>query len=142
ALAYLHGRGLVHRDVKPANLVLSRPENGPPMIMLLDLGLASRAGASNAEACGTPDYVAPERGETPETPDIRGELYSLGCTVYHLLTGRVPFPGGTPNGKLLRHRLEEATPVGLLRPETPPAVAAVVARLMARNPADRYPDPA
>ncbi|MFO0928388.1 MAG: serine/threonine-protein kinase [Gemmataceae bacterium] len=144
ALDHLHARRLVHRDVKPANLMLTRegPGTGRPVVKLLDLGLACPAGRHGELLCGTPDYLPPERGLAPEYCDIRGDLYSLGCTFYQLLTGRVPFPGGGWTGKLLRHRLEEPTPVDLLRPETPPAVAAVVARLMARDPDTRYPDPA
>src|SRR5262249_41121927 len=72
-------------------------------------------------------------------PDLRGDLYSLGCTFYHLLTGRVPFPGGNWTSKLLRHRLEAPAPVRSLRPEVPPEAAAVVERLMAREPERRYP---
>jgi eukaryotic-like serine/threonine-protein kinase len=159
ALAYLHGRKLVHCDVKPANLLLLRGQarlldvqntsrdsdavlpDGPPLVKLVDLGLACRAGAVAKQMCGTLDYIAPERGLAAHAADIRGDLYSLGCTFYHLLTGRVPFPGGSWTGKLLRHRLEEPEPVRELRPEVPAEVAAVVARLMARDPEARYPEP-
>jgi hypothetical protein len=150
ALGYLHERGLVHRDVKPANLLLMRGHpggggprlpDGPPVVKLIDMGLACRAGEGGAEMCGTMDYVAPERGINPEVVDIRGDLYSLGCTFYHLLTGRVPFPGGSWTGKLIRHRLEEPEPIRELRPEVDAEVAAVVTRLMAREPADRYAEP-
>jgi serine/threonine protein kinase len=150
ALDYLHGRGLVHRDVKPANLLLVRGPasagrpmlpDGPPMVKLIDLGLACGAGNGGEGLCGTMDYVAPERGIDPDLVDIRGDLYSLGCTFYHMLTGRVPYPGGSWTGKLVRHRLEEAEPIRELRPEVPAEVAALVARLMAREPGDRYPAP-
>jgi serine/threonine-protein kinase len=152
ALGYLHGRGLVHRDVKPSNLLLVRGEgatdrevlpDGRPLVKLIDLGLACRAGQGGRNVCGTLDYIAPERGHDPDAADIRSDLYSLGCTFYELLTGRVPFPGGGSwTAKLLRHRLEEADPVRLLRPEVSPALAAVVERLMARDADDRYADPA
>src|SRR5581483_3431042 len=91
---------------------------------------------------GTPDYVAPEQLEDPHTADIRADLYSLGCTFYFLLTGEVPFPGGTSLEKLIRHGAEEATPVEAYRPELPAEVAAVVRRLMAKDAADRYQTPA
>jgi hypothetical protein len=141
ALQCLHERGLVHRDVKPANLVLAAGGEAP-LVKLLDLGLARRAGTGRGDLSGTIDYLAPERGMGNVPADGRADLYSLGCTFYHLLTGRVPFPGGTWTEKLLRHRLEAPVPVRALRPEVPAAVAAVVERLMAHDPADRYPSPA
>jgi serine/threonine-protein kinase len=158
ALQYAHEQGLVHRDVKPSNLLLARPEAGLPpttggtdrdvLVKLLDLGLAclSRDGAGERTAgeglSGTPDFMAPERGEDRHHADIRSDLYSLGCTFYHLLTGRVPFPGGSWTEKLLRHRLDPPVPVAQLRPEVPEEVAAVVERLMAKRSEDRYPTPA
>jgi serine/threonine-protein kinase len=152
ALGYLHSRGLVHRDVKPSNLLLVHDEasrekevlpDGQPLVKLIDLGLACPAGQGGRHVCGTLDYIAPEHGIDPDAADIRSDLYSLGCTFYELLTGRVPFPGaGSWTAKLLRHRLEEADPVRLLRPEVSPTLAAVVERLMARDPDERYADPA
>jgi serine/threonine-protein kinase len=157
ALQYAHERGLVHHDVKPANLLLAQPGAVPPapdgydpaagaVVKLLDLGLARRASAkgrtNGAEGVeGTPDYMAPERGHG-RPADVRSDLYSLGCTLYFLLTGQVPFPGGGWPEKLLRHQLEAPVPVRALRPEVPPAVAVVVERLMAPDPARRYPTPA
>jgi serine/threonine-protein kinase len=129
----------------------------PPVVKLLDLGLArlvhaapsplplsptvgergSGEGAA-AELEGTPDYLAPERGHG-DPPDARGDLYSLGCTLYHLLTGQPPYPGGDGANKLLRHRLDEPVPVRRLRPDAPAEAAAVLGRLMAREPEGRYP---
>src|SRR5262249_20778172 len=74
--------------------------------------------------------------------DIRSDLYSLGCTFYYLLTGQVPFPGGTTLEKLVRHGTEESTPVESLRPQVPAAVAAIVRRLMAKQPVERFQTPA
>jgi serine/threonine protein kinase len=171
ALQYAHERGLVHRDVKPSNLLLARPSAlAPadtatplpgslrperPLIKLLDLGLArlahtaARAGDDRSSdplageaLSGTPDYMAPERGHDPDHADIRSDLYSLGCTAYHLLTGRVPFPGGSWTEKLLRHRLDAPLPLRDLRPDVPEPLATVVQRLLAREPEDRYPAPA
>ena len=138
ALDHLHRRGLVHRDVKPANLLLTHGPNGDPRVKLLDLGLVCPAAARGEALCGTPDYLPPERGVDPEALDVRGDLYSLGCTLYELLVGRVPFPGGTWTGKLLRHRIEEPTPAAELRPGLPPDLDALVVRLMQRDP-DRRP---
>src|SRR5581483_6290320 len=90
---------------------------------------------------GTADYVAPEQLEDPHGADIRADLYSLGCTFYYLLTGRVPFPGGSLVSKLDKQRWQSPTPVRELRPEVPAAVARVVGRLMAKQPADRFQTP-
>ena len=70
---------------------------------------------------GTPDYIAPEQAMDSHDVDIRADLYSLGCTLYFLLTGKVPFPGGEAMQKLLQHRLDEPVPVEQLRPDVPPA---------------------
>ncbi len=148
---------LVHRDVKPANLMVVAPNGLPlparPLLKILDMGVArlyqlrlepeeslttlTRDGA----VIGTPDYVAPEQLEDPHRADIRADLYSLGCTFYYLLTGQVPFPGGTLVQKLDRQRWQTAPSVDQLRPEVPSALAAVVRRLMAKHPDDRYRAP-
>src|SRR5437763_4142148 len=91
---------------------------------------------------GTLDYLAPEQALNSHTADIRSDLYSLGCTFYFLLTGQVPFPGGTATERLLKHRLDEPVPVEKLRPDVPPGVAAVVRKLMAKQPEDRFQPPA
>jgi WD40 repeat protein len=150
-------QALVHRDVKPANLMVALLPDGRlparPTVKVLDLGVArlyqpmgapeeslttlTRDGA----VIGTPDYVAPEQLEDPHKVDIRSDLYSLGCTFYFLLSGQVPFPGGTLVQKLDRQRWQTAPSVDQLRPEVPRAVAAVVRRLMAKHPDDRYRTP-
>ncbi|MFQ3591991.1 MAG: serine/threonine-protein kinase [Gemmataceae bacterium] len=137
ALAYLHAQGWVHRDVKPANLLLV-PDADLPLIKLIDMGLSCRAGEETV--CGSPDYLAPERG-LGDPVDVRSDLYALGCTLYELLTGRVPFPGGDPLGKLLRHRLEEPEPIHRLRPDTPAPMVELINRLMQRDPECRIGDP-
>jgi tRNA A-37 threonylcarbamoyl transferase component Bud32 len=158
-------QGLVHRDIKPANLMIVAPEIGTPkdglrlalpprpLVKILDMGVArlyqtrdlvedslttlTRDGA----VLGTPDYIAPEQLEDPHKADIRADLYSLGCTFYYLLGGRVPFPGGTLIQKLDRQRWETPPSVDQLRPEVPAAVASVVRKLMAKHPDDRYHSP-
>ncbi len=156
-LQYAHEKGLVHRDIKPGNLLVQRGPLGSPtpfVVKILDFGLARlqdpRDGSGGAGTIltpnnvvmGTPDYLSPEQARSLHAVDIRSDLYSLGCTFYHLLTGQVPYPGGTSLEKLIRHTTEEPAPVEAFRPETPPGVAAVLRRLMARDPAQRYQTPA
>jgi eukaryotic-like serine/threonine-protein kinase len=149
-------QSLVHRDIKPSNVMAVMPGArlpSRPLVKLLDMGVArlhqtqdfqevsittlTRDGA----VVGTPDYIAPEQLENPHGADIRADLYSLGCTFYFLLSGQVPFPGGTLIQKLDRQRWEHPLAVDQLRPEIPAAVAAVVRRLMAKHPDDRYRTP-
>ncbi|MBI1917227.1 MAG: protein kinase [Planctomycetes bacterium] len=133
-------RGLVHRDVKPSNLLLTSCAN---VVKVLDLGLASLAGAVPASAAsgGTPDYMAPEQAVDPGRVDTRADVYALGCTLYHLLTGHPPFPGGGWEEKLRRHRGEEPQPVERLRPELPRGLGEVVRTMMAKSAAARFPTP-
>jgi hypothetical protein len=149
---------LVHRDIKPANLMVVAPGGLPlpprPVVKVLDMGVARlyqlRHGPEESlttltrdgAVIGTPDYIAPEQLEDPHGADIRADLYSLGCTLYFLLAGQVPFPGGTLVQKLDRQRWHTAPSVDQLRPEVPPALAAVARRLMAKHPDDRYRSPA
>jgi hypothetical protein len=144
-LQHAHAHGLVHRDVKPSNLLLT-PDG---VVKLLDLGLArlSRPAAGERSGdgitrdgvtVGTPDFLAPEQARASRAADARADLYALGCTLYFLLTGPVPFPGVSVGEKLLRHQTAEPEPLERLRPEVPPAVVAVVRKLMAKEPADRY----
>jgi eukaryotic-like serine/threonine-protein kinase len=150
-LQHAFERGQVHRDIKPANLIVTGPDGPTPgVVKILDMGLArwldqedgcstlTREGA----ILGTPDFIAPEQAEDARTADIRADLYSLGCTLYFLLTGRVPFPEGTLLQKLDRHRHAEPESVEQRRPDVPPGVVALLRRLMAKRPADRYASPA
>jgi tRNA A-37 threonylcarbamoyl transferase component Bud32 len=148
-LQHAHERGLVHRDVKPHNLLLTADGH---VVKVLDMGLArldhppgddwSSTMTQEGVVMGTPDYLAPEQALASHTVDVRADLYSLGCTLYFLLTGKVPFPGGTLAEKLLKHQLQEPRPLAQLRPDVPPGVAAVVRKLMAKRPGDRYQTPA
>ena len=150
-LQHAYERGMVHRDIKPANLLLTTDGK---LVKVLDMGLARLDQPSEEEddksstmtqegaVMGTPDYIAPEQALDTHTVDIRADLYSLGCAFYYLLTGRVPFPGGTLLQKLNKHQNEEPLRVEKLRPEVPPEVAKVVRTLMAKKPQDRYQTPA
>jgi Leucine-rich repeat (LRR) protein len=122
-------------------------------VKILDMGLArfnmaeEDAGQTSTMTregvvMGTPDYIAPEQSLDPHTVDIRADLYSLGCTLFFLLTGQPPFHKGSLGEKLLKHQLHEPPPLASLRPEAPAAVADVVARLLAKLPQDRYQTPA
>jgi hypothetical protein len=156
-LQHAYERGLVHRDVKPQNLM--RTADG--QIKILDFGLArfvresasaalvadAAAGASPGltqvgSIMGTPDYMAPEQAADCQAADIRADLYSLGCTLYYLLTGHVPFPQGAVIDKLLAHAERPPTPVTAYRHDVPVEVIRVVERLLAKDPAVRYPTPA
>jgi WD40 repeat protein len=143
ALQYAHGAGLVHRDVKPHNLMVT-PDG---RVKVLDFGLArvlARPGAAGASATqagslmGTPDYVAPEQARDAGAVDGRADVYSLGCTLYHLLTGRPPFPGGTAIEKVARHLTEDVPALDAARLGLPAGLAEVVARMTARDPGQRY----
>ncbi len=143
-LHHVHERGLIHRDVKPDNLIVTASG-----VKVLDLGLARlrltdgsddspTAVTPSGVFLGTPDFMAPEQARDGRGVDGRADVYALGCTLYFALAGQVPFPGGTPMEKLLRHQLEEPEPLARLRPEIPAAVVAVVRRAMAKAPAARY----
>jgi serine/threonine protein kinase len=147
-LQHAHEQGMVHRDIKPSNLLLT-PQG---VLKVLDFGLARLARPDTSDlsssltregtVLGTLDFLAPEQATDASAVDIRADLYSLGCTFYYLLAGQVPFPGTEPLAKLMNHRLEEPEPIERLRPDVPAGVAAVLRRLMAKKPEDRFPTPA
>ncbi|HKI34531.1 MAG TPA: serine/threonine-protein kinase [Gemmataceae bacterium] len=142
-LHHAHLAGLVHRDVKPGNILVDRSG----VVKVLDMGLArffndhiddiTKRFDDNA-ALGTVDFLAPEQALDSHTADCRADIYSLGATLYAVLTGRTPFGPGTSMQKMLRHHLQEPAPLCELRPDVPEALAAVVARMMAKSPEARY----
>ncbi len=149
-LDHVHARGLVHRDIKPANLFLIRSGR---TVKLIDLGLARLPRGVEADAAvseltqsghilGTIDFMAPEQANDSRQADIRADIYSLGCTLYYLLTGSPPFPGGTLIEKLLRHQNETPTAIESRRPDVSSALAEIIRQMMARRPEDRYQTPA
>ena len=139
-LQHAHERGMVHRDVKPHNLI--RDADG--VVKVLDFGLASVAEIEESNltgtyaVVGTADYMAPEQAENARAADARSDIYALGCTLYHLLAGRPPFTDSSTLLKLVAHREEAPPPVRALRPDVPEKLSAVLGRMMAKAPVDRY----
>jgi len=139
ALDYAHARGYVHRDIKPSNIMvdLARDDH----VTLMDFGLVQVTGESRITRTGfimgTPDYMSPEQAKG-EPIDRRTDVYSLGGTTYHMLTGNVPFAKPTPHAVLLAHVMEDPPAMSALGTVTPPEVEAVVIKSMAKDPADRY----
>ncbi|HWG15675.1 MAG TPA: Stk1 family PASTA domain-containing Ser/Thr kinase [Streptosporangiaceae bacterium] len=139
ALDYSHQSGIVHRDIKPGNVMVTR--NGD--IKVMDFGIA-RAMSDNqatmtqtAQVIGTAQYLSPEQARG-ERVDARSDLYSTGCLMYELLTGRPPFTGDSPVAIAYQHVRENPVPPSVVDPEIPPWADAIVLKAMAKDPADRY----
>jgi eukaryotic-like serine/threonine-protein kinase len=144
-LQHAHEANLVHRDIKPGNILVDR--NG--IVKVLDMGLArffndeedaiTRKYEENV--LGTADYLAPEQALDSHSVDIRADLYSLGATFYFCLTGRTPFAEGTVAQKLIWHQTRQPKPIRMLRADVPEELAGVIERMMAKRPEDRYQSP-
>jgi serine/threonine-protein kinase len=139
-LQHAHERGMVHRDVKPSNLLLASVD-GVETIKILDLGLARLEDSADGgkpltrlgQVIGTPDYLPPEQALDARTVDARADVYSLGCSLYFLLTGRAPFQAASLADLLCKHQLEQPAPLRPGRPEVPAALDAFLARMMAKK---------
>ncbi len=138
ALDYAHLKGVIHRDLKPSNIMI--PPDGTVKVMDYGIARARRFGGLTVTGAflGTPDYVAPETAEGHGT-DARSDLYSLGIVFYEILTGRKPFVGDTPFATLRKHVSEAPTPPSVHMPGTPKELEAIVLRLLAKDPKERYP---
>jgi len=155
-LAHAHKRGLVHRDIKPGNLLISLEENDgkkvPGPVKISDFGLArlrdsssgnaeeSSLGVEEHSVTGTPDYISPEQARDVHLADIRSDIYSLGCTFYQCLTAKPPFEGNIIE-KLIRHASEAPPNPKLVKPEIPDSVVLLLGRMMAKLPIQRFQTP-
>jgi len=144
ALEHAHRRGLVHRDVKPANIILTREG----IVKLADLGLARQTHDRELDkveqglTIGTPFYIAPELIQLKTEPDIRADIYSLGATLYHMVTGQPPFPYPDVRKVLVGHLREKPKPPDQINPDLSPGLCEVIDRMLAKEREKRYHTPA
>src|SRR5882724_3924522 len=139
ALDYSHRNGIVHRDIKPGNVMLTRAGD----VKVMDFGIARAVSDSQAtmtqtaQVIGTAQYLSPEQARG-ERVDARSDLYSAGCLLYELLTGRPPFTGDSPVAIAYQHVRENPIPPSQVDPDVPPWADAIVLKAMAKDPGDRY----
>jgi len=158
-LQHIHEQGMVHRDLKPSNLMLvpapTRDTTLKSNVKILDIGLAREFFDENSPApsedmeltgegvlLGTPDYLAPEQARDPRTIDIRADIYSLGCVLYHVLTGQPPFPDKNILTQMIRHATEKPKELQEFNPSIPEGLSQIVSWMIAKKPEERYPTPA
>jgi serine/threonine-protein kinase len=144
ALAHASDRNVVHRDIKPSNLLITPAGQAK----LIDMGLARLRETDSAAdltasgvTLGTFDYISPEQARDPRNADVRSDIYSLGCTLFFMLTGRPPFVGGTMLQKLLQHQADQPPDLRQFRPELPDDVNRILRKMLAKDPRHRYATP-
>ncbi len=160
-LHHLHEQGMVHRDVKPANLMIvpaGIPGPGDTTlrstVKILDMSLGRALSDESIDESadqdnlttegtllGTPDYMAPEQARDAHTADIRADIYSLGCVLYHMIAGQAPFPDSNIISQMIRHASETPKPLKEFNPAVPDGLQQIVSWMMAKDPAKRYPTP-
>ena len=154
-LQHIHAQGLVHRDLKPANLMLvgsAADTTARATVKLLDIGLGrvmfEEGGGQEDEGLtgegvllGTPDYMSPEQARDPRATDIRSDIYSMGCVLYHALTGQPPFPDTNIISQMIRHATESPRPLKEFNPAVPDGLQQIVNWMLAKDPNGRYPTP-
>ena len=146
ALAYAHGRGVIHRDIKPDNILIEA-ETGRAMVTDFGIARAVQEGqdarlTATGVAIGTPAFMSPEQAAGDREIDGRSDLYSLGVVAYQMLTGELPFAAGSTASMLMKHLTERPVPVEQKRPEVPPDFAATVMTLLEKEPERRFPSAA
>ena len=146
ALDHAHANGVVHRDIKPANILLDDTDH-QLVVKLTDLGLARREEdedfkvTRDGSTVGTIDYMAPEQARNSTSADIRSDIYSLGCTAYHMLAGKAPFAQGGLGERVLKHQNAPPPNVRALNPAVSVEFWAILQKMLAKNPNDRYATP-
>jgi eukaryotic-like serine/threonine-protein kinase len=142
ALGYAHSRGILHRDVKPENILLAKD---PARALIADFGLARAVGAADTTkltktgtVVGTIHYMSPEQVREDRTIDARSDIYGLGCVLYDMLTGAPPFVGRTVTDLVMKILRTSPAPVSAVNPSVPPAVEQAMTRALAKAPADRF----
>lgn len=144
ALKHVSAMGVVHRDIKPSNIIITPKGRAK----LVDLGLARKDGTESqgdltlpGTTLGTFDYISPEQAKDPRSVDVRSDIYSLGCTIFHMLTGQAPYPDGTVLQKLLEHQGGEAPDPAAINPAVPEQLSIIVRRMMNSDRNRRYQTP-
>ena len=145
-LQHAHEQRMVHRDIKPGNLIVDWSADGQGTVKIMDMGLVRLGGDGEektsvtraGQVMGTPDYMSPEQGWDTATVDSRSDIYSLGCTFFRLLTGRVPFPGDNPLQVLMARCSKDAPSAKTVRPEIPDVIDGILRRMTLRDPDGRF----
>src|SRR5262245_37845667 len=146
ALDHADRKGIVHRDIKPSNFLITE-DNGRLLVKLTDMGLAKQIREDEfrvtrlGTTVGTVDYMAPEQARNSASADIRSDIYSLGCTLYHMLAGCAPFPEGSMAERIYKHVEADPPDIRTLNPDVPAALVTVLGKMLQKRPENRYQSP-